>query len=111
MLGVKQDYNILNDGVKVLSGKKLVYTSSDILFKDVKDCSKALKVTINDLLTACLASGLKQYMELKGDNKTKKVNLAIPANIRFKHYGSWDKVKFENKFAPVPLTIPLNKDV
>lgn len=35
----------------------------------------------------------------------------IPANIRFQHYGSWERVKFENKFAPVPLRIPLYADI
>lgn len=35
----------------------------------------------------------------------------MPANLRFAHYGSWDKVKFENKFAPVPLIVPLNKSL
>ena len=39
------------------------------------------------------------------------MNLVIPANIRFEHYGSWERVKFENKFAPVPLVIPLCKDL
>jgi hypothetical protein len=68
-------------------------------------------VTINDLITACLATGVKEYFELKGDKETAQFNLVIPANIRFQHYGSWEKVKFENKFAPVPLTIPLRKDI
>ena len=48
---------------------------------------------------------------MKGDLKTDKINIVIPANIRFAHYGTWEKVKFENKFAPVPLTIPLEKNV
>jgi hypothetical protein len=41
----------------------------------------------------------------------KKLNIAIPANIRFAHYPSWEKVKFENKFAPFPMTIPLESDI
>ena len=108
---VKQDLNPLNDGKKKLTGRKLTGTSSDIKFKDVKECAKKLKVTINDLLTACLASTLKQYFEFKGDKKTNKINLAIPGNIRFGPYLSWEKVKFENKFAPIPLIIPLDSDI
>lgn len=39
------------------------------------------------------------------------MNIAIPANIRFKHYETWEEVKFENKFAPMPMTIPLHEDI
>jgi hypothetical protein len=46
-----------------------------------------------------------------GDKKTDHINIAIPANIRYSHYESWEKVKLENKFAPVPLTIPLDSDI
>jgi len=53
---------------------------------------------------------MKEYFELKGDH-SEKINLAIPANIRFQHYGSWEKVKFENKFAAIPMVIPLHKDL
>lgn len=56
---IKQDKNPLHDGKRNLSGNKLVGTSSDILFKDVKEASKKQNVTINDLITACLASGVK----------------------------------------------------
>jgi WS/DGAT C-terminal domain len=54
---------------------------------------------------------VKQYFEEKGDTKTNKMNIAIPATIRFSHYGTWEKVKFENKFAPMPMTIPLVRDL
>jgi len=67
LLSIRQDRNLLHDGVRKLSGRKLAATSSDILFKDVKAAAKHKGVTINDLVTACLASGVKQYFELKGD--------------------------------------------
>jgi len=111
LLTIRQDRNLLHDGVRKLSGRKLAATSSDILFKDVKAAAKHKGVTINDLVTACLASGVKQYFELKGDKQTAEFNLTIPANIRFQHYGSWENVRFENKFAPVPLRVPLKSDV
>lgn len=62
------------------------------------------------MVTASLGSAIKQYFEEKGDTKTSEINIAIPATIRFAHYGSWEKVKFENKFAPLPMRIPLIKD-
>jgi hypothetical protein len=38
---------------------KVAATSSDILFKDVKKAAKTRKVTINDLITGCMATGIK----------------------------------------------------
>lgn len=48
---------------------------------------------------------------MKGDTETKKINIVIPANIRFKHYETFEQIKFENKFAPIALSIPIEKDV
>jgi NRPS condensation-like uncharacterized protein len=108
---IKQDRNPLHDGVRNLSGNKISATSEDIMFNDVKIASKGLKVTINDMITACVASGISQYFEKKGAKDVKNINIAVPANIRFGHYPTWEKVKFENKFAPVPMTIPLSSDL
>ena len=108
---VKQDINPLNDGIKNLSGKKLSATSKDIDFQEFKKASKLLKLTINDIVTACVGSAISQYFESKGRKDIKRLNIAIPANIRFAHYPSWEKVKFENKFAPFPMTIPLETDL
>jgi hypothetical protein len=55
----KYNKNPLHDGVRMLNGTKKVATSSDLLLSDLKSISKSLKVTINDLLTACLASTIK----------------------------------------------------
>ena len=110
-LKIKSGTNALHDGERKLSGRKVAGTSSDILFKDIKAASKYLGITINDLITACLSTALKQYLELKGDKATEAINIVIPANIRFQHYGSWERVKFENKFTAVPLRLPLNKDL
>ena len=111
LLATCQDLNPLHDGSRRLSGKKLCATSSDILFSEVKAASRAIKVTINDMITACLGSAVKEYFEINGDSKSSSINIAIPANIRFAHYPTWESVKFENKFAPVPMTIPLIKDL
>jgi hypothetical protein len=70
-----------------------------------------MKVTINDLVTSCLSSTIKQYFEMKGDKNTKEIHICIPANIRYKHYETIDEIKMENKFAPVDLIIPLYSDV
>lgn len=72
----------MHDGKRQLSGKKISSTSSDILFKDVKRAAKNKDVTINDFITSCAATGIKQYFDMKGD-KSESINLVIPANIRF----------------------------
>jgi hypothetical protein len=36
------------------------------MFNDVKIASKGLKVTINDMITACVTSGISQYFEKGG---------------------------------------------
>ena len=56
---VKNLKNILHNGKRKLSGKKICATSSDILFKDIRAAAKHKNVTINDLITACLATGVK----------------------------------------------------
>lgn len=56
-----QDRNPLNDGKRELSGRKIAATSSDIKFAEVKAASKALGVTINDMVSACLAAAVAQY--------------------------------------------------
>jgi hypothetical protein len=104
---VKQDINPLHSGNRSLSGNKVIGTSSDLMFLDVKAAAKKQNVTINDLITSSLATALKEYFELKGDKTTSKVNIVIPANIRFSHYESIKTLKLENKFAPVPLIIPI----
>lgn len=58
---IKDDKNVIHPGggPRKLSGIKISATSSDILFKDVKAAAKHKKVTINDLITAGMASGVK----------------------------------------------------
>jgi NRPS condensation-like uncharacterized protein len=56
--------NPLHDGKRDLSGIKHVSTSKDYKLKDIKELSKRLNLTINDILTACLASGVKSYFTI-----------------------------------------------
>lgn len=56
---IKQDCNVLHDGKRHLSGRKISSTSGDILFKDVKEAAKSKGVTINDFITSCAATGIK----------------------------------------------------
>ena len=50
-------------------------------------------------------------METKSPvQESTKLNIALPANIRWSRYERNEDVKLENKFAPYPLTIPLYSD-
>ena len=61
-------------------------------------------------MTTALSMAVKRYFEAKGDSKTDKINIAVPVNIRWEPYTTFDSVKMENKFAPMVLQLPLNSD-
>jgi len=37
--------------------------------------------------------------------------MALPANLRFKFYKTRQLIKMENKFAAIPITVPLSKSM
>lgn len=51
--------NLFHDGRRELSGRKEVATSREFSLKDIKAVTKARGTTINNLLTACLATSVK----------------------------------------------------
>lgn len=51
--------NPLHDGKRNLTGIKKAATCSDILIQDVKQTSKRMNCTINDLVTASLSASIK----------------------------------------------------
>ena len=79
-------------------------------FSEVKNASKAFGCTINDVMTCALSNSLAKYFEKRKDSH-KRVNIMIPANIRWEMYETFEEVRLENKFAPIPLTIPVEKDM
>lgn len=111
MIKRRIDHDPLHNVNHKQTGKKLVATSHDLILKDIKQASKKLQITINDLILACIGTSLKQLFAKKEDYKTEKINLVMPANIRYKHYESLKELKLENKFAPVGIVLPLKSDV
>ena len=103
--------NPLHDGVRNLSGIKKVATSQDFLLSDVKAAAKNKGVTINDLMTSSLSATVKETFEAMGDKTSDTIRIVIPANIRWAYYPTAKDVKLENKFAVVPLDIPLRRDM
>ena len=43
----------------------------------------------------------------QNNDKAKDFTVVIPANIRFRFYATVEDIKLENKFAAIPLKIPL----
>lgn len=110
---VKRDQNILTAGKKGMTG--IINVSSSKIFQmvEVKDLSKKLGVTVNDMLMSATSCAFKKYFKLKGDklgdssNIEPMINVLIPANIRWKMYQTSADVIPENKFAAIPLKMPL----
>lgn len=109
-LNRKCDRNVLHDGKRALTGKKKVALSDPYEFAEIKATSKILKVTINELLSSSLAVAMKNLFEERGDKDTDTIQLAMPVNIRWGPYATYDDVKLENKFSPMPVKLPLCSD-
>jgi hypothetical protein len=106
----KWDKNPLHDGKRELTGVKKVYFGQKIPLDTIKEASKKLKITINDLMTIALSMAVKRYFVIKGDTKTNRINIIIPVNIRWEPYSTFGSVHIENKFAPMPIDLPLFED-
>jgi len=74
----------------------------------MKTLSKSLGLTINDIILCALSQGLSAVFK---DEQIDSVQLMIPANIRFSFYNTREDVKLENKFAAIPLRIPIFKSM
>ena len=102
------DKNCMHDGTRAkLSGVKFVAMAEEpISFASIKESSRTFGITINDLLTCALSNTMAEFFEKRGD-KSKMINIVIPANIRWSMYKKSEDVKLENKFAPIALRIPI----
>ena len=95
-----------------MSGKIVVSTSPKFYFPKVKALSKKLGVTINDVVMCALSTGFKEYFKIKGDPlglaETKgNLSVLIPASIRWSFPETREEVECANKFASLPISIPL----
>ena len=69
-------------------------SSKNIELQKIKDLSKKLGVTINDIVMCATSSAFKQYFKMKGDplgeGEGKEIQVLMPANIRFGFYPTRD---------------------
>lgn len=106
----RKDRNPLHDGRRKLTGIKKVAMSKEFKFATVKKTSRQLGVTINELMISALSTATARLFKERGDEKSKRIRIAVPANIRWKRYDTYEEVRLENKFAPLPLKVELVSD-
>jgi len=107
----RRDRNPLHDGKRKLTGEKRVAYSKEYNFAKIKATSRTLGVTINELMISALSLATARLFKDRGDEKNKRIRIAVPCNIRWKYYNTYEEVKLENKFAPMPVKVPLETEI
>ena len=85
-------------------GRKRVAWGEPIALDEVKGVSKALGVSINDVLLACVAGALGEYLRSVGDDPAgKSLRAMVPVNLRPLD----EAYKLGNRFGLAPLLLPI----
>jgi len=100
-----------DDSPTVLKGKplgeKVVAWGEPIPLDQVKVIGKALNCSVNDVLLACVAGAIGDYLNDRGDDPTgKQIRAMVPVNLR-----PLDKAwQLGNRFGLAPLVLPIGID-
>ena len=86
------------------AGRKVVAWSEPLPLDDVKVVGKALGCTVNDVLLACVAGAIGEYLRGRGqDPAGKEIRAMVPVNLR-----PLDKAwQLGNRFGLAPLVLPI----
>jgi diacylglycerol O-acyltransferase / wax synthase len=88
-------------------GKKVVAWNEPLPLDQVKSISKALNCSINDVLLACAAGAIGDYLRAQGDDPTgKEIRAMVPVNLRPLDE-AW---QLGNRFGLAPLVLPIGVD-
>jgi len=84
--------------------QKRVAWCAPLPLEDVKLIGKALNSSINDVLLACVAGAIGNYLRAKGDDATgQQIRAMVPVNLR-----PLDQAyKLGNRFGLAPLVLPI----
>lgn len=85
-------------------GKKRVAWGEPVPLDHVKAVGKALNCSVNDVLLACVAGSIGEYLRERGEDPSgKEIRAMVPVNLRplEKAY------KLGNRFGLVPLVLPI----
>jgi WS/DGAT/MGAT family acyltransferase len=86
---------------------KRVAWCQPIPLDDVRAVGKALRCSINDVLLACVAGAMGQYLKNHGDVVTsKEIRAMVPVNLR----PMTQAYKLGNKFGLAPVLLPIGLD-
>ena len=85
-------------------GQKIVAWGEPMPLDQVKTVGKALGCSINDVLLACVAGAIGEYLRGHGDDPTgQEIRAMVPVNLR-----PLDKAwQLGNRFGLAPLTLPI----
>ncbi len=88
-------------------GKKRVAWNQPLPLDAVKAIGKGLNCSINDVLLACAAGAIGQYLRDRGEDPTgKEIRAMVPVNLR-----PLDKAwQLGNRFGLAPLVLPIGID-
>jgi WS/DGAT/MGAT family acyltransferase len=89
------------------AGRKRVAWNEPIPLDAVKVVGKALNASVNDVLLACVAGAIGQYLRDLGDDpRGQEIRAMVPVNLR-----PLDKAwQLGNKFGLAPLVLPIGID-
>ncbi|MEO5698774.1 MAG: wax ester/triacylglycerol synthase family O-acyltransferase [Burkholderiaceae bacterium] len=86
------------------SGHKVVAWGEPLPLDRVKAIGKALNCSINDVLLACVAGAIGEYLREQGDDPDgKEIRAMVPVNLRPLEQ-AW---QLGNRFGLAPLTLPI----
>ncbi len=89
------------------AGAKVVAWNEPLPLDAVKAVGKALGCSINDVLLACVAGAIGQYLHDLGDDTTgQQIRAMVPVNLRPLEK-AW---QLGNRFGLAPLTLPIGID-
>jgi WS/DGAT/MGAT family acyltransferase len=85
-------------------GRKVVAWSEPLPLGEVKAIGKGLACSVNDVLLACVAGAIGEYLRDKGDDPTgQEIRAMVPVNLRPLEK-AW---QLGNRFGLAPLVLPI----
>ena len=88
-------------------GRKVVAWSEPMSLEQVKTVGKGLACTVNDVLLACVAGAIGEYLRERGeDPQGKEIRAMVPVNLRPIEQ-AW---QLGNRFGLAPLVLPIGLD-
>jgi WS/DGAT/MGAT family acyltransferase len=87
-----------------LSGRKVVAWSEPMALADVKTIGKGLNCSVNDVLLACVAGAVGEYLRAGGDDPAgQEIRAMVPVNLRPLE----EAHELGNRFGLAPLVLPV----